>query len=246
VPVERLERAPGYSGLIEIETPTFDAWPILESSGRLDVVDRINRVVYSAQAISCDGSDPDRLRWLATPIGAIEVDHDPDREEDYLVVSGHPPLRLKGLTVGWTQCAKGHHVRVEVEAHGWCGLPIRHRPDHRCRCVRNPDRRRGDNAEQRVWPVVPIAIAPTQDNQRPTVSVVRLQQRRTLRLCLDLAMVEADSAVTIGHLLGSEPFAETGRCGGEPRGALASTNGARLGPFRSEPSSGGSDSASVG
>lgn len=139
---------------------------------------------YAAQVSHCEHQH-DGLRLLASPLGEVHTQHDAQRDEDYLVMPERGPAPLKSLLVSQMHCSGGLHVRVELAEGDWAawGIEMGQAPRATCRCGRRrvPDR----------WHFAPLA-------RELALEVVRLRQRRTLAITLDVAMGDEGRVVGIG------------------------------------------------
>jgi len=147
---------------------------------------------YAAQVSYCEHQH-DGLHLLANPLGEIQTEQDGRHDDDYLVMPGRGPAPLKGLLISQTHCSGGLHVRVELAEDDWAAWEIEmsRTPASTCRCGRKHPPHR--------WRFLPVA-------QPVELEVVRLRQRRTLSVTLDVAMRDDGRAVGIGHVIATQKW----------------------------------------
>ena len=190
------------SGLVRIRT-TEAAEPVLNAGGGLLVIAERPRhgERYAAQALRCFRHH-DGLELLASPLGevAAEADAGGGEDEDYLVFGGRPPVPLRSLLVADSRCERGPRVRAELDAEAWerWWIPLR----AGCACATGG----GMDAACR-WPFAPLVA-------EARLEVVRLRQRRTLRVSVDAAMTgRGGPTALMGHVIATERWAPGERTG---------------------------------
>jgi len=194
-PVRALQPSGSDDGSLFVHT-TEAVEPVLLAGGGLVIAnDAGYGERYAAQALSCEHHH-DGLHLLASSLGEVHTEQEPDEDDDYLAVAGREPATLGGLIVSQTHCPRGLHVRVELDRAKWerWGIRLAENPAPVCRC----GRARTENR----WQFSPL-IEKTQ-----RFRVVRLRQRRTLEVTLDVAMLRNDRTVGIGHLVATQTWAK--------------------------------------
>ncbi len=151
---------------------------------------------YAAQVLRCEHQH-DGLHLLASSLGEVQIEHVPDADDDYLVLHEHErePAPLAGLLTSEMNCHRGPHVRVDLDRGAWdrWGVRLVESPTADCLC--------GHSRAESRWRFTPLV-------EKQRLRIVRLRQRRTMEMILDVAMLRNDRAFGIGHLIATQSWAK--------------------------------------
>lgn len=189
--VRRLSDRQHIDGTLELTLPRQEG-VVVDQSGLFEVHDDRDGVVYLAQALSCRYAD-EAMVLSCTPLGAMVQEADRTAGDNFLVVSDQAPIPIRSLILAQSQCPKGDHLRIEVDAKDWGRFDL---PTHgHCACQSCACR---DEAMEYAWDFRSVSCEEA-CLIHPPAEVVMLRQRQRVTATIDLVHSGAECATLIAH-----------------------------------------------
>lgn len=211
--VQQAQPDPMHAGCVDVHLSAQNPVLLSQGSGDWRVRDERIGTSYCVQALyAAPGQEGYYLRvsTLGEPT-LLQEEYD----EDYLLVEGQAPVRLKELLIADGQCAQGLHIRCELTEEDLRSVRLDFTQPSRCSCAKNNagalGSAEGADAAHR-WQFSDVAHrCEIQDETRPVtnIDIIRLKQRKTFhcRFHIGLPESECGNAVLIGHITSSESWA---------------------------------------
>lgn len=185
---------------------------LTQGTGAWRVQDRQTGLCFCVQALSCSSTG---LGYEVIVSFLGEPTAEPDqRDDDYLVMPGHPPVRLHQVLIADGRCASGPHLRCEIDSDLFSLLPMELDAVRRLACgnaatADGGGPSYGDPSPRDAvhrWRFCNVYPETSGRPHAAQASVVRLRQREILDCQFHIAMRDtpgdAGTNVCIGHVVG--------------------------------------------